>query len=92
MYVWATGRRTTWSSHARVTAAGARGEPGVEQPSFVYLDSRDLTGFIDGTENPPVHEAPAAAVVAEGPGSGGSFVFLQRWVHDLGRFHARDPR
>ena len=26
----------------------------VEQPCFVYLDSRDLTGFIDGTENPPV--------------------------------------
>jgi putative iron-dependent peroxidase len=60
-----------------------------EQPSFVYLDSRDLTGFIDGTENPPVHEAPEVAIVADGPGAGGSFVILQRWVHDLAAFHAQ---
>ena len=25
-----------------------------EQPAYVYRDSRDMTGFIDGTENPPV--------------------------------------
>jgi len=29
----------------------------LEQPGFVYRDSRDLTGFIDGTENPPVADA-----------------------------------
>jgi len=39
-----------------------------EQPGFVYLDSRDLTGFIDGTENPPVEEAHGVAVVAVSPG------------------------
>jgi len=47
-----------------------------EQPCFVYRDSRDLTGFIDGTENPSV-------------GAGGAFVLAQKWVHDLTRFHAQ---
>ena len=56
-----------------------------EQPCFVYLDSRDLTGFIDGTENPPVEEAFDVALVADGePGAGGAFVLAQKWVHDLG--------
>ena len=32
-------------------------ELAAEQPCFVYKDSRDLSGFIDGTENPPVEEA-----------------------------------
>jgi putative iron-dependent peroxidase len=61
-----------------------------EQPGFVYLDSRDLTGFIYGTENPPVESAHAVALVPDGlPGAGGSFVLTQRWVHDLPRFHAQ---
>jgi putative iron-dependent peroxidase len=34
-----------------------------EQPAFVYRDSRDMTGFIDGTENPIVEEAPEVALV-----------------------------
>ena len=61
-----------------------------EQPCFVYRDSRDLTGFIDGTENPPVEEAFDVALVADGqPGAGGAFVLAQKWVHDLTRFHAQ---
>ena len=59
----------------------------LEQPCFVYKDSRDLTGFIDGTANPHIDEAPAVAIVGEGePGAGGSFVLAQRWVHDLAGF------
>jgi putative iron-dependent peroxidase len=62
----------------------------VEQPCFVYRDSRDLTGFIDGTENPPVEEGPEVALIPPGePGEGGAFVITQRWVHDLAAFHAR---
>jgi putative iron-dependent peroxidase len=58
-----------------------------EQPGFVYRDSRDLTGFIDGTANPPVHEAPAVALVPEAqPGAGGSYAIAMRWVHDLHAF------
>ncbi len=60
-----------------------------EQPCFVYKDSRDLTGFIDGTENPPVEEALDVALVPDGAvGEGGAFVITQRWVHDLGLFHS----
>jgi putative iron-dependent peroxidase len=61
-----------------------------EQPCFVYLDSRDLTGFIDGTENPPVEQAFEVALVPDGrPGAGGAFVLAQKWVHDLDHFHAQ---
>jgi putative iron-dependent peroxidase len=60
-----------------------------EQPCFVYKDSRDLTGFIDGTENPPVEEAFDVALVPDGEtGAGGAFVLAQKWVHDLDTFHA----
>jgi putative iron-dependent peroxidase len=61
-----------------------------EQAGFVYRDSRDLTGFIDGTENPPVERAHAVAIVADGPGAGGAHVITARFVHDLRRFHAQD--
>jgi porphyrinogen peroxidase len=61
----------------------------VDQPCFVYRDSRDLTGFVDGTENPPVGEAPSVVVIPDGePGAGGSLAMTQRFVHDLERFHA----
>jgi len=61
-----------------------------EQPCFVYKESRDLTGFIDGTENPPVEEAFDVALVPDGQsGEAGAFVFTQRWVHDLAKFHAQ---
>jgi putative iron-dependent peroxidase len=59
-----------------------------ETPSWVYRDSRDLTGFIDGTENPPADEARELAVIPRGPGAGGSFVLAQRWIHDLDAFAA----
>lgn len=51
---------------------------------FGYRDSRDLSGFIDGTENPPIDEAHRVAVVPAGqPGEGSSVVLVQRWFHDL---------
>jgi putative iron-dependent peroxidase len=60
-----------------------------EQVAFVHRDSRDLTGFIDGTANPTLVDAPAAALVADGePGAGGSHVLAMRWVHDLDAFEA----
>jgi porphyrinogen peroxidase len=77
---------------ARAVAAGLApvATLAAEQPCFVYLDSRDLTGFIDGTENPPVEEAFEVALVPDGErGAGGAFVLAQKWVHDLDRFHAQ---
>jgi putative iron-dependent peroxidase len=62
-----------------------------EQPGFVYRESQDLTGFEDGTENPPLDEAPEVALVPDGePGAGGSIAIVQKWVHDLGSFHDLD--
>lgn len=61
-----------------------------ERACFVYHDGRDMTGFVDGTENPPIEEAPETALVPDGePGEGGAYVIAQRWVHDLDRFHAQ---
>lgn len=60
-----------------------------EQVAFVHRDSRDLTGFLDGTANPTLLEAPMAALVPDGqPGAGGSHVLAMRWVHDLDAFDA----
>ncbi|MBV8519408.1 MAG: Dyp-type peroxidase [Acidobacteria bacterium] len=56
--------------------------------TFTYHGGRDLTRFEDGTENPCDEKAVAAAIVADGESMrGSSFVAVQRWVHDLGRFH-----
>ena len=61
-----------------------------EQPCFVHRDSRDLTGFIDGTANPEPLDAPNVALIPPGlPGEGGSHVLAMRWVHDLDAFHAQ---
>ena len=61
-----------------------------EVHGFRYLDSRDLTGFVDGTANPEGDERAAAALVgAEDPDFlGGSYLLVQRWVHDLTRWRA----
>jgi putative iron-dependent peroxidase len=54
-----------------------------ETSSWPYQKDRDLTGFIDGSENPSLMDAPEVAVIAEGnPGAGGSILLLQKWVHE----------
>ena len=54
-----------------------------EEQGFVFRDSRDLTGFVDGTANPKGEARHETALIDEGPHAGGSFVLAQRWVHDL---------
>jgi putative iron-dependent peroxidase len=77
------------TARATTAALGSCATLAAEQSCFVYLDSRDLTGFVDGTQNPPVEAAPEVAIVPPGqPGEGGAFVITMRWVHDLGAFHA----
>jgi putative iron-dependent peroxidase len=53
-----------------------------EVNGWIYHHDRDLTGFIDGTENPSMTEAVDVAVVNEGPGRGASIVLVQKWRHD----------
>jgi putative iron-dependent peroxidase len=67
--------------------------PASEQPCFVHRDSRDLTGFIDGSANPMTHEAPEAALIPDGqPGAGGAHVLVMRWIHDLDAFEQLPTR
>jgi len=52
---------------------------------FKYLGGRDLTGFVDGTENPEGNERAEVALVGEEDPAyvGGSYVSIQRYVHNL---------
>jgi putative iron-dependent peroxidase len=55
-----------------------------ETSSWPYMHDRDLTGFIDGSENPTLIEASEFALISEGsPGAGGTVLLLQKWVHDV---------
>lgn len=70
-------------------ALGDRVEVMEEVQGFRYLDERDLTGFIDGTENPKGAKTRAgvALIGAEDRAfAGGSFVFTQRYVHELAKW------
>lgn len=56
--------------------------------AFKYEDGRDLSGYVDGTENPVDDDAVRTAIVADGPLVGSSFVAVQRWRHDFARCEA----
>lgn len=61
----------------------------LEVAGWTYKENRDLTGFIDGTKNPPLSEAPEVALIPDGfPGAGGSVVLVQKWLHDSAAFEA----
>ncbi|GAC1423117.1 MAG: Dyp-type peroxidase [Ktedonobacteraceae bacterium] len=58
-----------------------------EVAGWTYKENRDLTGFIDGTENPRLSEAPEVALIPpQTPGAGGSIVLVQKWTHDAAAF------
>src|SRR5215469_1674457 len=60
-----------------------------ETLSWSYRHDRDLTGFIDGTENPTLLDAPVAALLPEGtPGAAGSILLLQKWNHKVAEWEA----
>ncbi|WP_433208200.1 Dyp-type peroxidase [Dactylosporangium sp. CS-047395] len=59
-----------------------------EVSGWVYHHDRDLTGFIDGTENPTRSEAPSVAVIAAGPAAGCSVALVQQWRHDTDAWEA----
>lgn len=55
---------------------------------FRYLDGRDLTGFVDGTENPRGLKKLEVAIVGDDDPdfAGGSYIHVQRYRHDLVRW------
>lgn len=65
-----------------------------EVSGFKYFDERDLLGFVDGTENPTGPAASTAVVIGaadpeQDPDfTGGSYVVVQKYLHDLPAWNA----
>jgi porphyrinogen peroxidase len=70
-------------ARAAIAALAAVASIAEETSSWPYRHDRDLTGFIDGSENPTLIEVPEIAVIPDGsPGAGGTILLLQKWSHD----------
>jgi len=62
---------------------------GEETSSWPYRHDRDLSGFIDGSENPTLLDAPIAALLPEGvPGAASTVLLLQKWKHNVAAWEA----
>ncbi len=61
-----------------------------EVHGFRSFDERDLLGFVDGTENPDGAAAVDSVVIGDEDArfAGGSYVVVQKYVHDLGAWDA----
>ncbi|MGB9206218.1 MAG: Dyp-type peroxidase [Terriglobales bacterium] len=61
-----------------------------EVQGFRYFDERDLLGFVDGTENPRGAAAAEAVLIGDEDATfgGGSYVIVQKYLHDLGAWNA----
>jgi putative iron-dependent peroxidase len=61
-----------------------------EVHGFRYFDDRDVIGFVDGTENPRGEAAFDAALVGREDTrfSGGSYVIIQKYLHDMEAWNA----
>lgn len=86
LFAWVTGADPGVALHlgralcaALAPAFGLRAELAL----YGYAGGRDLSGYVDGTENPTGDAALAAAYVAEGPLAGSTFLAAQRWQHAL---------
>ena len=60
-----------------------------EERGFRFMDSRDLTGFVDGTENPKGRQRQEVALVSheDATFAGGSYIHVQKFVHNLPKWH-----
>ena len=61
-----------------------------EEHGLRLYEDRGLDGFVDGTENPQGDEkVREVAIIPEGrPDAGGSYVLLQKYLHDLKKWDA----
>ncbi|RAU21008.1 peroxidase [Paramagnetospirillum kuznetsovii] len=55
---------------------------------FKHKGGRDLTGFVDGTENAKGDERAGVALVPDGPFVGGSYVSIQRYIHGMRKWES----
>lgn len=66
-------------------------EPLDETHGFRFHDGRDIIGFVDGTENPAVDDSAYRFAVigdAEPEFRGGSYAFVQKYLHDMEAWNA----
>ncbi|MBJ7222038.1 MULTISPECIES: Dyp-type peroxidase [unclassified Brenneria] len=71
-------------AQAALAAFGSAIHVEEEIHGFRCVEDRDLSGFVDGTENPQGDDRHGVAIVPDGqPDAGGSYVFVQRWEHNL---------
>ena len=61
-----------------------------EVHGFRYFDNRDVIGFVDGTENPAGAAAQRSVLIGaeDGEFAGGSYVIVQKYLHDLAGWNA----
>lgn len=61
-----------------------------EVQGFTFFQERDLLGFVDGTANPKNEDAFTVAVVGDQDPTccGGSYVHVQKYLHDMGAWEA----
>ncbi len=71
---------TAWSLTSALRRVASLVE---ETPGWSHHRDHDLTGFINGTNNPPLGAAAATILVPDrAPGAGGTIMLLQKWEHD----------
>ena len=71
-------------AQAALAAFGEALDVKEETHGFRWGEERDLSGFIDGTENPAGDEKRReVAIIQDGVDAGGSYVMVQRWEHNL---------
>jgi porphyrinogen peroxidase len=95
-WIWVSGGDRTGVFDATRTilqALAATGSVATEVRGWPYAHDRDLTGFIDGTENPRAAEAGEVVSVPAGSrGEGSTLVLYQLWRHDSVAWEALGTR
>jgi len=91
IFVWVHGDKTDevfWAAMVMHREIAPLARLRLEEPGFVFRDSRDLGGFVDGSANPKGEDRLPVALIPEGEAcAGGSYVLGMRWIHDLTSFH-----
>lgn len=61
-----------------------------EVQGFRYYDGRSIIGFVDGTENPEDDARLTAATIGDEDAAfkGGSYAFVQKYLHDMDAWNA----
>jgi putative iron-dependent peroxidase len=67
------------TARAAIAALGEVATVAEETSSWPYQHDRDLTGFIDGSENPTLIEAPEFAAITRSRSAGAAGETRHRW-------------